>query len=266
MAEQDKKRQPPKLRLVSGKSEDRGARPIEEGWISILFALPEEAQPFSKKCAVLPVSKRVASYCSGVGAGKAAISADQIAEVAAPGDILLICGFAGGLSAGMQPGSLIIANSVTDAVSGEHFQADSELFQAAESVSLPDLSAQKGTLITGNRVLITAGEKRQFAEQNGGIAVDMETAGAARVAQQYGVPWLAIRAITDGPDDTMPLDFNALADADGNVHRGRIVLVTLTHPWKIPALIRLGKRSALAANNLALFLEALLKTLPDRRQ
>ena len=59
----------------------------------------------------------------------------------------------------------------------------------------------------------------------------------------------------------MPLDFNAFADSDGNVDKKRVILTTLTHPWKIPGLIRLGARSSLAAKNLAAFLEAYLTTL-----
>jgi adenosylhomocysteine nucleosidase len=235
------------------------------GWITVLFALPEEARPFHKRLQSFPASAHVSSTCSGAGTSAAALDADYVAEVAAPGDIILICGFAGGLASGLAPGSLIVAASVTDSLSGENFTADSELLQAAESVSLSGLSVRRGTLITGDRVLITAGEKRSFAEQTGGMAVDMETAGAARVAQQYGVPWLAIRAITDGVEDEMPLDFNTLADRSGNIPRGRILLAALTHPWKIPALIQLGKRSALAAENLAVFLEALLKHLPEQR-
>ena len=61
----------------------------------------------------------------------------------------------------------------------------------------------------------------------------------------------------------MPLDFNALADANGNVDKKRVIAATLTHPWKIPALIRLGARSSLAAKNLAAFLDAYLQALPD---
>jgi adenosylhomocysteine nucleosidase len=236
-----------------------------EGWITVLFALPEETRPFRKRLQSFPTSSHVYLRCSGVGAERAASTADDVAVVAAPGDVLLICGFAGGLTSEMKPGSLIVADSVIDHLTGQNYKPDSELLYAAESVRLSGVSVQRGTLMTGNRVLVTAGEKRQFAEQSGGVAVDMESAGAAQVAQKYGVPWLAVRAITDGVDDDLPLDFNALADASGNVHRGRILLATLTHPWKIPALIRLGKRSSLAAENLAAFLEALLPHLPERK-
>jgi adenosylhomocysteine nucleosidase len=87
----------------------------------------------------------------------------------------------------------------------------------------------------------------------------METAGAAQIAEERGVPWLALRAVTDGIADALPFDFDAYTDAEGNVNRNQIVLAALTRPWKIPALIQLGGRSARAARNLATFLETLLQ-------
>ena len=102
-----------------------------------------------------------------------------------------------------------------------------------------------------------------LAQQLDVIAVDMETFAAAEVAKEAGVPWLAVRVVTDGATDDMPFDFNAMTGADGNVNKGRVIVSALTHPHKIPALIRLGARSSLAAKKFALFLQAYLQALPD---
>ncbi len=228
------------------------------GRVGILFALPEEARPFAPH-----PSGRVSVAISGVGRERAARSAEQM--ICAPDarlDCLLICGFAGGLTQALTPGSLVLADTVL--YNDDTFSADSTLLAAAESVRLSGLDARRGTLATGGRILTRADEKRALAARTGAVAVDMETAGAARVAQSRGVPWLAVRAITDGVEDALPLDFNALADADGSVNRGRVVRATLARPWKIPGLIRLGARSARAANNLAAFLAAFLEVLPER--
>ena len=175
---------------------------------------------------------------------------------------LLICGFAGGLTAGLMPGTIIIGEGVTSSV-GETFKADSRLLAVAESVRVPGLYAMRGPIYTHNKVLGRSVEKQELAKRCDAIAVDMETFGAARAAERQHVPWLAVRVITDGAEDDMPLDFNALAGEDGNVDRKRVIGATLAQPWKIPALIRLGARSSQAAKNLALFLEAYLQNLPD---
>ncbi len=119
-------------------------------------------------------------------------------------------------------------------------------------------------LATVDRVLGRAAEKHELGVRTGAIAVDMESAGAARAAQERGIPWLAVRTISDALEDSLPFDFNALADPNGNVSYHRVILATLTHPARIPELIRLGQRSSLAANHLALFLLAL--TMPNDQQ
>lgn len=200
---------------------------------------------------------------------------------------LIICGFGGGLRSDILPGSLVVADSVLDTTvdiltpcvwAARIQMSDSSVIGREEysrrlgavpprqgdgfsSYREPRYryTVHRGPLATGDRVLIRKTEKAALAERTGACAVDMETAGAVRVAEQHGVPWLAIRAITDGADDEMPLDFNALSTPDGDPDRGRVLRATLTHPWKIPALIRLGTRSSLAARNLALYLEDLTR-------
>jgi hypothetical protein len=113
------------------------------------------------------------------------------------------------------------------------------------------------------RVLAHAEEKAACKSQTNAVAVDMETWGAAQAAERAGARWVAIRAVTDGANDTLPLDFNAFADAQANPDRGRIMRHILLRPWKIPALIRLGARSSHAARRLASFLEAFLKRYPE---
>ena len=175
---------------------------------------------------------------------------------------LLICGFAGGLASELTPGTLVFGESATNP-QGELLKADSRLLATAESVSLPGLAAMRGAIYTAEKVLGTSAEKRELAKRSEAVAVDMETFAAAQVAASHHVPWLAVRVVTDGVNDDMPLDFNALADANGNVDKSRVIAATLAHPWKIPALIRLGARSSLAAKNLAAFLNAYLDALPD---
>ena len=236
----------------------------DAGTTAILFALPEEWKPFER---VKPASDKFRSSYSGSGAANSRRVASQLIEELGHTEdtrtrALLICGFAGGLVDGLTPGTLVIGDSVTDS-SGMVLTADSRLLAIAESVRLPELAAMRGTIYTNNKVLTQSVEKRALAQSRDVIAVDMETFAAAQTAQQAGVPWLAIRVVTDGAADDMPFDFNAMTAADGNVNKGRVIVSALTHPRTIPALIRLGARSSLAAKNLAHFLEAYLKASPD---
>jgi adenosylhomocysteine nucleosidase len=233
--------------------------------VCVLFALPEEAAPFRQQKQQSDWILSIA--CSGTGVRNAARHTALLLDDPGPEiRCLLICGFAGALN-GLAVGDVVVAERVLDYCGQDNptheYRADSQLLATAESVRLSDLTVQFGALATLHRVLLNRADKDAFSQQGAAVCVDMETAGAARMAGERGVPWLAIRAISDGIDDEMPLDFNAFTDADGNVDRGRIVRATLAQPWKIPALLRLGARSSLAARNLAAFVEAFLKALPD---
>ncbi|MCW3051495.1 MAG: Nucleoside phosphorylase [Chthonomonadales bacterium] len=228
--------------------------------ICVLFALPEEAAPFLRRLDAVPVLRqRCEVRVSGVGTTKAA---RETTAVVTSGQVqgLIVCGFGGGLTEQITPGSLMVAERVLDATG-----ATSE----APKVYRPDRRMRElaegpcGDLVTVQRVLTTPEEKRALYARTKAQMVDMETVGAIVAAEQAGLPWLAVRVATDSVEEALPLDFNALADAEGNVDRGRVIAATLTHPWKIPALIRLGKNSSLAAKNLTRFLENYLQQWPD---
>lgn len=259
--------------------------------LCILYALPEESAPLLRlltrreettlgekqvPCTLgylsnldaFPIIWPLRVACSGVGRRKAAETARLLLEQ--PGSLvkcLLILGFGGGLAPEARPGNLVIADRVLlageDSEGIETYMADSTLVMTAESVRLEGITLGRGALATVDRVLIESKEKQALAKRTGAVVVDMETAGAVQIAQERGVPWLAVRAITDGVEDVLPLDFNALADAEGNVDRGRVVRATLAQPWKIPSLLRLGKRSSRAADHLTQFLEAFLTGLAE---
>jgi outer membrane protein TolC/nucleoside phosphorylase len=253
----------------------------KESCICISFALPQEFAPFRRQVRrrASAGTDTVRAGYSGTGTRLAARHATELLSAAGPAPAaLLICGFAGALS-DADIGDVVIADRVFDCTSPANnnmtdaktdrikmerdkteYRADSRLLATAESVHLPGVACRVGALATSPRVLIDRDEKRAFLNRHGlrAACVDMETAGAARVAEERGIPWLAVRTVTDRYEDSMPFDFNALADGEGNVQIGRIMVATLAHPGKIPELIRFGKQSSRAANNLAGFLSALL--------
>lgn len=267
-----------------------------QGGTCILFALPEERKPFLAGlrlagATLLPETRKsletsetlpgfrprilefegakVITGVSGVGMLKAAKMAKTLIESGGI-NAFILCGFAGALSPELQPGDLLLADSVASASTPyNRYFPDEVLYDAAESLVTDEsgsslkMRTRSGDLVTSNSVLTSPGEKRALFELTGGFAVDMETMGAVRVAQEHGIPWLAIRAITDAADAGLPLDFNAHMNSKGDISYAKVIKSVLMRPAKIPALIQLGKRSSLAAKNLASFLAALLRRMPE---
>jgi hypothetical protein len=122
-----------------------------------------------------------------------------------------------------------------------------------------DPSLQVGDLVkdrihSSDRVVVTASEKALLRKETGADAVDMESAAIAGKAAEWGVPFYAVRAVSDRAEEDMPLDFNAYRDAAGRFSRARISLAALARPFTaIPALLRLDRNCRIAAESLGDF-------------
>lgn len=75
----------------------------------------------------------------------------------------------------------------------------------AQALELP---AAPGRILSGDRFIVGS-EGRSLREEFQGDCVDMETAAWAQVAHMYGVPWVAIRSISDKADEKATVDFPA---------------------------------------------------------
>ncbi len=75
---------------------------------------------------------------------------------------------------------------------------------------------------------------------SGALAVDMESHIAAAYAHRHGLPFAALRAISDPATRSLPdIAANALTP-DGNVDLPKVLAGVLRRPGQIPALIAAG--------------------------
>lgn len=139
--------------------------------------------------------------------------------------------------------------------------AANDIFVAREIMGLGPVrvpngqcAAATGTLISTNRVAVTATDKTDLRKA-GGDAVEMEAAGVAAEAKRLSVPFYCVRVVTDTAEESLPLDFNQMRDAAGRFSRGRIVAAGLRHPGSVfPKLIQLNQRCKSASKALGEFL------------
>ena len=146
----------------------------------------------------------VVTVVAGVGkvrAARAAALALGLAERlrGRPASALLVVGVAGGLRASLGTGTLV---HCTRAV-----QADLAVRAERELAADPGLSAawrevaagEAGWFVTADRPVLSPWRRLRLARAfQGPCVADMETAAAAAVAALAGVPWAALRAVSDG--------------------------------------------------------------------
>ena len=99
-------------------------------------------------------------------------------------------------------------------------------------------------------------EEKQNLSATGAILVEMEAAGVAQFAQELAVPFYCIRAVSDLANESFFTDFEAFLTPEGRFSTPRLALHALAHPVKgLGELLRLQRRSAAAARNLANYLD-----------
>jgi len=168
-------------------------------------------------------------------------------------------GFAGGLSASLQPGDIVVAREVKDSLP----QPDPSLLAASQELPV-NFPVRFGIAITSREILWQAESKRKLAKMLGEEEVgfvDMESTAIAEVCATRGLPFLIARSITDLLDEDLPLDFNLCRGEDGRVDSKLVMKATLSKPSAVKGLLELRKRSSLCAERMAEFVVRLSERL-----
>ena len=162
--------------------------------------------------------------------------------------IILSCGIAGALAPALKPGDVVIDGNVI---------VVERLGQA-----LP--LAHRGGIMGHDAIAATAEEKRILHERTGAIAVDMESHVAARVAVRKGLPFAALRVISDSAGDDLPPAALVGMRPDGGMALGAVLASLARNPRQLPALIRTGRQADQAFRSLAQAFDAIIGAGIDR--
>jgi len=221
--------------------------------VAIVTALPEELQAIGALA-----RDGLAVAASGAGPRNAERGAGALCDAIRPA-ALIGAGVAGGLSPRLFAGSLVASRRIVGD-SGDAPRPDEALLARAVAAG-----AAAATLVTVSRPVVAAAAKAELARSIGADAsdrdpgaVDMESAGWSRAAAARGIPFLAVRAISDRFDEDLPDYLAACVGEDGGIRRGAVVRRALAHPSTIPALFRMRRRVEAAVAVLAEFLRTLL--------
>ena len=181
--------------------------------------------------------------CAGAGQA-AATRAFAAVEEDAPVDLAFSLGWAGALIPDLAVGFAHNVAGVIDVRTGERFQCDAD--------------AGPLWLVTGPKVADEAEKRRLRTAYPAAALIDMEAAAIARLAAMRGIPFYAVKGISDALDTRLP-DFNRFISPDGRFQTAKFALYSLMRPSYWPSLVRMGENSRKASQSIAETLHAFLQ-------
>ncbi len=221
--------------------------------ILICFALKEEAAPFQK---IAAGKSGVSTLIVGIGRQNAEKSVraflnscrsrgdeTQIKNqsetphvVSYEPDLVLTCGFAGGLNPDLKLGEVVFELGTRNSELGTQLLA---------------AGAKPAKIFCADRIATTVAEKKKLRAETNADAVEMESAAIHAVCAEYNIPCATVRVISDTAHEDLPLDFNALAKSDKSIDFVKLFVAIAKSPKKIPQLMQLQKKTQFAAAQLA---------------
>jgi hopanoid-associated phosphorylase len=180
------------------------------------------------------------------------LAEDGVQRLIAEGATLIVSfGLAGGLDASLAPGDVILASRIVTP-GGDAFPADVSLAKflpEAKTLAMAGIDSPAASPFA----------KHALRAATGASAVDMESHIAARLAQDAGLPFVALRAVCDPAGQTLPQSALAACGPDGKERLLPVLLTLLIHPGELPDLIRLAGQSQKALDALKAALGLILQ-------
>jgi adenosylhomocysteine nucleosidase len=206
-------------------------------------------------------SAEIVGVATGLGIPRAADTARRALQAFAAADLVIATGLAGALSEELQPGDLVLADSLILAaerpgpapVTIATTPGDLARFKAA--LEAHPLKFTTGTILTAAGILKDGAAKRAAQATTGALAVDMESAAIAAEANRRGMRFACVRAVLDTVDEEIV--GAELAGPDGEVRPLAAARLVLRNPAAVIGLARMMRSLNRATAALANALEAL---------
>ena len=248
----------------------------------VCFALKEEAAPFQKTAAGTVAAAQAASVLiTGIGRKNAEKSVREFLNscrsrgnetqikgvletphvVSYDPNLVLTCGFAGGLNPDLKLGEVVFETETFPSRSRGNETQTKKNLETPHVVSynlrekLLAAGAKPAKFFCADRVVTTTVEKKKMRAETGADAVEMESEAIHAVCRERGIPCATVRVISDTASEDLPLDFNQLSRPDWSLDYGKLAWAIAKSPGKISVLLKFQKRCRLAAEQLAVVLE-----------
>lgn len=216
---------------------EREVRPLVKGWPSVKAS--HQGREF-----IFYEGEHATVVCGGIGSEAARRAAEAVIANYSP-DLLISAGIAGALVPELKVGDTIFPATVIDTQDGSRHET------AIHDAPVGNTALGR-TILASYPEVASVAQKQQLAKSYGAHAVDMEAAAVARAAQSHGIPFLAVKAISDELGFELPEVSRFIRS--GQFATTRFLLHIALRPWLWLRVIRLARNAQIASENLCTWL------------
>ncbi len=206
------------------------------------------------------LSTEVVLVLSGMGSINAETALNYICDQYSP-ELILSLGFGGALYDSGRIGEIIWSGKFLFV---REFVAETLELSVARDVLdrvSRDLDIREGTILTIEKWTAKSALNKFLTREFPFPVCDMETFFLAKLSMKRGLPFLAVRAVTDLADEEIPPEFLSVSDESGTYKLSRALRLVFSKPKLLKDIIRIGRNSGLASNNLWHFLKAMIEAM-----
>jgi nucleoside phosphorylase len=192
-------------------------------------------------------SNEIIVALTGMGGRNAETAFGRVLKEYTP-DLALSIGFGGALYDGAEIGEIVWGSRLF--LVREGIAEPLELSHSGDVLRrLPTMAMREGAFFTLEGLIRKSRIKKILPTDLPFPVSDMETFYLAKLAVKTGLPFSALRSITDRADEEIPPEFLAVSDESGQYRLSR-ALRLLFKPRLLKDIAKIGRNSFIASNNL----------------
>ena len=189
---------------------------------------------------------------SGLGMENASLASQWLI---AEGVVALgVSGVSGGLDPNLEPGDLVLADSIIQEngdTCRQIWEGDSKFLEISYAALIAKgIPAYWGPIITVQKAVLSARDKQALFTKTSALAADMESAAVATVANNAGLPFFALRTVCDAATRSIPKEIFDCLNQAGRIRLFHLFRMLLLRPPLISDLLRMKRDFALGLATL----------------
>ncbi|MCJ7684579.1 MAG: hypothetical protein MUO68_09835 [Desulfobacteraceae bacterium] len=156
-----------------------------------------------------------------------------------------VSGVSGGLDPKLEPGDLVLADSIIQEngnICQQIWEGNSKFVEISYAALIArGIPAYRGQIITVQKPVLSARNKQALFRKTKALAADMESAAVAAVANNASIPFFALRTVCDAATRSIPIELFDCLNKAGRVRLLHLFRMLLLRPPLVSDLLRTRK-------------------------